>query len=228
MNDDDLPIALPPAAKPSNEDDDDDAPLPRYRPTKKRAPDDNEDEEEAERMRARVQKLVQSRGNVGGLDRSTALVQAGASALIALHIPHNRPAFKINGRLARFQSKTLFSRTTGQAIRIELNPNHLGSATGQELHDMLLHEIAHAIAGYRAGHGPQWCEAVERLGGQARPRCFEVPQQRVTRLQCRGGHVRCSAPKMQPQWVYFTGLKCERCEELMVIRRVAAPVCTAV
>lgn len=40
-----------------------------------------------------------------------------------------------------------------------------------EAHDVILHEIAHALVGYGAGHGPTWKAAARRIG--ARPeRCY--------------------------------------------------------
>lgn len=44
-----------------------------------------------------------------------------------------------------------------------------------EVEDVILHEIAHAIAGHQAGHGPAWKAAAEQLG--ARPeRCYSDEQ----------------------------------------------------
>lgn len=34
----------------------------------------------------------------------------------------------------------------------------------EAMHQTLLHEIAHALAGHQAGHGPQWREIATRLG----------------------------------------------------------------
>lgn len=39
--------------------------------------------------------------------------------------------------------------------------------------DTLLHEIAHALAGWRAGHGPRWREVARRIGATP-TRCFDV------------------------------------------------------
>jgi predicted SprT family Zn-dependent metalloprotease len=42
-------------------------------------------------------------------------------------------------------------------------------------HDTILHEIAHALAGREAGHGPVWRAACRRVG--ARPeRCYEAEE----------------------------------------------------
>ncbi|MDR1265150.1 MAG: SprT-like domain-containing protein [Propionibacteriaceae bacterium] len=55
---------------------------------------------------------------------------------------------------------------------------HLSAA---EVDQALLHEIAHALAGHRAGHGPQWRRAAARLGYTGR-RTVAVP---AARLQAR-------------------------------------------
>ena len=40
-----------------------------------------------------------------------------------------------------------------------------------EVVDTLLHEIAHAIAGYAAGHGPEWKKVCVRIGAKPQ-RCY--------------------------------------------------------
>lgn len=62
----------------------------------------------------------------------------------------------------------------GQPGRIELSSHYvLGDNPVESLRDTVLHEIAHALAGAAAGHGPSWREACLRVG--ARPeRCGEA------------------------------------------------------
>lgn len=47
---------------------------------------------------------------------------------------------------------------------VALNPEKV-------VRDVILHEIAHALAGYQAGHGRQWKEVVLRIGGNP-SRCY--------------------------------------------------------
>lgn len=42
-----------------------------------------------------------------------------------------------------------------------------------ECRETVLHEIAHALAGPRAGHGPNWAEACRRVGVEPKP-CFRA------------------------------------------------------
>lgn len=61
-----------------------------------------------------------------------------------------------------------------------------------EVRDTILHEIAHALAGPRAGHGPLWREIAVRLGCSAQ-RCVSVDAPRVAGAWvgvCPAGHVR--------------------------------------
>jgi predicted SprT family Zn-dependent metalloprotease len=44
--------------------------------------------------------------------------------------------------------------------------------------DTLLHEVAHAISGRRAGHGPKWRSVARSLGAVPRPRNADVPYER--------------------------------------------------
>jgi predicted SprT family Zn-dependent metalloprotease len=61
--------------------------------------------------------------------------------------------------------------------------------------DTILHEVAHALAGHRAGHGPDWKAVALQLG--ARPeRChqLEVPRRVLGTCACEGRHWRAWAP----------------------------------
>jgi predicted SprT family Zn-dependent metalloprotease len=40
-----------------------------------------------------------------------------------------------------------------------------------QVRDVILHEIAHAIAGHKAGHGPKWKRVCLRIGAKPR-RCY--------------------------------------------------------
>lgn len=44
--------------------------------------------------------------------------------------------------------------------------------------DTILHEIAHALAGHSAGHGPKWKEACNKIGAKPQ-RCFDPEVDRV-------------------------------------------------
>ena len=59
-----------------------------------------------------------------------------------------------------------------------------------EVRDTLLHEIAHALAGPRAGHGPRW-QAIARLIGCTGERCVPATSPRVPGAwvgTCPAGH----------------------------------------
>ena len=84
-------------------------------------------------------------------------VRHWALALIALHLgPDWKFAFdsaKTRAGLCNYTSRTIsVSR-------------HLASRyDDDEIHQVLLHEVAHAIAGTRAGHGPRWKACAADLG----------------------------------------------------------------
>ena len=59
--------------------------------------------------------------------------------------------------------RTAAGRADSRARTIELNPRLLDRHPG-ELVTTLVHELCHLVAGVRAGHGPRWREAMERLG----------------------------------------------------------------
>lgn len=68
-----------------------------------------------------------------------------------------------------------------------------------DVRDVVLHEIAHAIAGYKAGHGSLWRQVAQRLG--------------CTSTRCYGSHVVVPVGK----WIAM----CPNCSK--VFRRVRPP-----
>lgn len=57
--------------------------------------------------------------------------------------------------------------------RIELSAYFVMANDEAAIRDVILHEIAHALAGYRAGHGPKWRAICERIGAVPE-RCGEA------------------------------------------------------
>ncbi|MGC5629662.1 SprT-like domain-containing protein [Georgenia sp. Z1344] len=74
--------------------------------------------------------------------------------------------------------------------RITLSRHLVGLYTEDEVREVILHEIGHALAGAQAGHGPRWRAAVVRIGGTprrtTRPDSPTVPAPWVGR--CPAGH----------------------------------------
>jgi hypothetical protein len=58
--------------------------------------------------------------------------------------------------LCRYDTKT-----------IEISEHYLAVNTVDQVKETITHEIAHAIAGYSAGHGPKWKATHRALGGNA-------------------------------------------------------------
>lgn len=59
-----------------------------------------------------------------------------------------------------------------QRKRIELSVHFVIANDAVEVRDTILHEIAHALAGQAAGHGPRWKAICQRIG--ARPQRLDV------------------------------------------------------
>lgn len=55
--------------------------------------------------------------------------------------------------------------------RIELSSPFVARNDEAEVRDTILHEIAHALAGHRAGHGPKWRAMCEKLGARPKRTC---------------------------------------------------------
>ena len=81
---------------------------------------------------------------------------------------------------------------------------HAVNAEPREVRDTILHEIAHALAGAKAGHGPVWKAVAARIGATPKARAEEGVESRAARqaakarfragmeasFRVRGGQVR--------------------------------------
>ena len=56
---------------------------------------------------------------------------------------------------------------------IRIGRSHALDGGDEQIRDTVLHEIAHAIAGPKAGHGPLWKATARRLGAVPRARAYE-------------------------------------------------------
>ena len=56
---------------------------------------------------------------------------------------------------------------------IRISRTHALEGSGEQIRDTVLHEIAHAIAGYEAGHGPLWKATARRIGATPRAKTYE-------------------------------------------------------
>ncbi len=85
-------------------------------------------------------------------------VQALAQELIQKYVPHYRFEFderKIRAGATKFGEKVVsVSRRFAQSVQV---PNHA-------VRDTILHEVAHAMAGYAAAHGPVWKRQAVAIG----------------------------------------------------------------
>lgn len=71
---------------------------------------------------------------------------------------------------------------TWLAKKITLSRHYAVLLGEDEIRDVILHEIAHALAGHKAGHGPLFAAACRKVGTKAQ-RCFAAsdrPAGRVT------------------------------------------------
>jgi predicted SprT family Zn-dependent metalloprotease len=84
-------------------------------------------------------------------------VRTWANALIALHLD--------SGWTFGFENaKTRAGLCNYTAKRITVSKYLAARYEDDEIHQVLLHEVAHAMAGTRAGHGAQWRATAKELG----------------------------------------------------------------
>jgi predicted SprT family Zn-dependent metalloprotease len=92
--------------------------------------------------------------DMADLDR----VRRWADALIALHLDPAVWSFGFDN------AKTRAGLCNYTSKRITVSRYLAARYEDDEIHQILLHEVAHALAGGRAGHGPKWREIAVGLG----------------------------------------------------------------
>lgn len=85
-------------------------------------------------------------------------VRTWANALIALHLDPTAWSFGFDN------AKTRAGLCNYTNKRITVSRHLAGRYEDDEVHQILLHEVAHAIAGPKAGHGPRWKAIAADLG----------------------------------------------------------------
>ena len=65
----------------------------------------------------------------------------------------------LNSRLTRALGRCVYSRN-----EIELQRRYVQENSVEIILDTIRHEIAHALAGYKAGHGPEWRMWARKVG----------------------------------------------------------------
>lgn len=77
-------------------------------------------------------------------------------------------AFAFDGGKRRMGA-TFFLNIGGSKLptKITLSRHYAALLSEQEVRDIILHEIAHALAGHAAGHGPVWRNAARKIGAKA-------------------------------------------------------------
>ncbi len=69
------------------------------------------------------------------------------------------------------RAKKRFGMCNYQTKKISLSKYLVELNSRDKVRDTIIHEIAHAIAGYKAGHGKDWEKCVIRMGGVPE-RCY--------------------------------------------------------
>jgi predicted SprT family Zn-dependent metalloprotease len=85
-------------------------------------------------------------------------VRKWADALIALHLDPTVWTFGFDN------AKTRAGLCSFASHRITVSRHLASRYEDDEIHQILLHEVAHALAGPRVGHGPRWKAIARELG----------------------------------------------------------------
>ena len=85
-------------------------------------------------------------------------VRTWAEALITMHLDASQWSFGFD------RATTRAGLCNYQSKRITVSRHLAARYEDDEIHQVLLHEVAHAIAGPKAGHGPRWKTIAKDLG----------------------------------------------------------------
>ena len=86
-------------------------------------------------------------------------------------------------RFSAARSRLGECREREKLIRIGIR--HAVTAEPREVRDTILHEIAHALAGAKAGHGPAWKTVATRIGATPKARAEEGDEARAARQDAK-------------------------------------------
>lgn len=85
-------------------------------------------------------------------------VRIWAESLIRTHLDTHTWSFAFDN------AKTRAGQCDFSRCRITVSRHLAARFEDEDIHQVLLHEVAHALAGARAGHGPRWRQAAGDLG----------------------------------------------------------------
>jgi predicted SprT family Zn-dependent metalloprotease len=107
-----------------------------------------------------------------------------AEDLLAVHLPGRGWTFGFDRAVRRAGACHHAER------RITVSRHLAERADEPEVRQVLLHEIAHALAGHRAGHGPRWRARAARIGYTgSRLHGSPIAEERATWIgACPAGH----------------------------------------
>ncbi|WP_430591656.1 SprT-like domain-containing protein [Humidisolicoccus flavus] len=110
-------------------------------------------------------------------------VRHWANALIALHLD---PEWTFGFDSARARA----GQCDSAKKHITVSRHLAARFDDDEIHQVLLHEVAHALAGHAAGHGPQWKKIADELGYDGgRLHSSDVPKDLAPWIgKCPAGH----------------------------------------
>lgn len=130
-------------------------------------------------------------------------IEKHAKALMTAHGVGSL-AFEFDGAKRRIgATHSVLVGNTWLAKKITLSRHYAVLLPKEEIHDVILHEIAHALAGHKAAHGPVWKAAARKVG--AKPSRCTVPSARPAAPiegRCPKCDVKVSEHHRMPRAVY--------------------------
>lgn len=147
-----------------------------------------------------------------------------ARELVAKHLDRDVPV--VLGRGVRTLGSYYSRRTfTGTILHEEIRlSKYLVEIPREQVIDVILHEIAHVIAGHEAGHGPKWKAACIKVGANPR-RLYEEKEFGMVVAKKANNYAHCPCGKfhnrpifrLSKQWKTPGYYHCPKCKKALTV-----------
>lgn len=129
-------------------------------------------------------------------------------------------SFEVSKRMTSKLGVCQTSRATGLPVRVAVSARLMLPGLEEQARDTFLHEVAHALAGHAAGHGPEWKAMCRKLGatperlanleGETLELYKQTAPKPVWNLECHGCGVTDTRQRVS-RAMQMWGATCGRC-----------------
>jgi predicted SprT family Zn-dependent metalloprotease len=138
-------------------------------------------------------------------DKVLTIVQAMVEEAIEKHLPNKGWSFEWD------RAKRRMGCCHYSTKKITMSPTLVLNATKKQIQNTILHEVAHAMAGWDAGHGYMWKRQARQIGCDAM-RCHSVDTSSGAKYTAKCSGCGNSFHKFRMPKYGLTGRQCRKCK----------------